>query len=96
MCHPLLNDIKHQLDHVLNLVESIKTGTKYYLSLEEAARYLNIAKSTLYKKTALGEITFYKPAGKLILFRRDDLEAWIEKTRIPSNEELSNIPNSKS
>ena len=59
-----------------------------YLTLEEAAALLRICKSTLYKKTSLREIPFYKPGGKLILFLRDDLERFLETNRFESKETI--------
>ncbi len=50
-----------------------------YLSLEEAATFLKVCKSTLYKKTSLRVIPFCKPGGKLILFLREDLEEYLSK-----------------
>ena len=77
------------LNAIRQLIQEATTYKEYY-SVEEAAHYLGIAKSTLYKKTSLGNISFYKPNGKLITFKKDDLDKWIEQHRIPSNEELIN------
>jgi hypothetical protein len=38
-----------------------------------------------------GNIAYYKPNGKLILFRKADLDKWLEANRIPSNAELLDI-----
>ena len=59
-----------------------------YLTLEEAAELLRICKSTLYKKTSLREIPFYKPGGKLILFLRADLERFLETNRFESRDAI--------
>lgn len=53
-----------------------------FLSLKEAAAFLKICKSTLYKKTSLREIPFLKPGGKLILFKKEDLEMYITSKRV--------------
>jgi len=47
-----------------------------FLSIEQAAAYLNIPKTTLYQYTSRREITFSKP-GRRLLFRKSDLEAFI-------------------
>ncbi len=49
-----------------------------FLSLSEAAKYLNVSESFLYKAIAKRAIPFQKPNGKLIYFRQSDLNAWIE------------------
>jgi excisionase family DNA binding protein len=59
-----------------------------YLNLEEAATYLKICKSTLYKKTSLREIPFCKPGGKLILFLKTDLEDYLTKNRFQPISEI--------
>jgi excisionase family DNA binding protein len=52
-----------------------------YLSLQEAALFLKISKSTLYKKTSLRELPFTKPGGKLILFLKQDLTNYLNSSR---------------
>jgi len=47
-------------------LENLCYSAKEVLNLEEAASFLGIAKSTLYKMTHENRIPFYKPAGKLI------------------------------
>jgi excisionase family DNA binding protein len=59
--------------------------TKEVLTSDEAARYMGISKSYLYKLTMTGEIPHYKPTGKLCYFNRAELEQWLLKHRI-SNE----------
>lgn len=54
---------------------------KTVFSLDEAAIYLTISKSTLYKLTSRKEIAHYR-TGKLIYFRREDLDAWALQKRI--------------
>lgn len=61
---------------------------KELLTSEEAARYMGISLSHLYKLTAAREIPHYKPTGKLCYFKRKELEAWIQKIRIDTSEEL--------
>lgn len=64
---------------------------KEFLSFQDAASYLAISKSTLYKHTSACNIPYYKPNGKLILFKKSDLDNWIRKGRIPSNDEIKTI-----
>jgi excisionase family DNA binding protein len=48
-----------------------------YLSLREAAEYVNLSKSFLYRRTMNKEIPFRK-VGKKILFEPVELKAWVE------------------
>ena len=47
-----------------------------WLAIESAARYLDWPKQRLYKLCASGAIPHYKQEGRL-LFRRDELDAWL-------------------
>ena len=44
---------------------------------KEAALYIGISQSTLYKLTSAGIIPFSKPNGKLIYFSRAELDKWL-------------------
>ena len=46
------------------------------LSIDEASKYLNLAKQTLYAFTSKREIPFLK-RGKKLYFRKADLELWL-------------------
>ena len=59
-----------------------------YLNLGEAAAFLKLCKSTLYKKTSSREIPFCKPGGKLILFLREDLEEYLAKNRFDTKRQI--------
>jgi excisionase family DNA binding protein len=87
-----LNQIEQKLDSLAALIQSLQLHQmKAMLNPQEAAAYMGISKSTLYKHTSSGNIAYYKPNGKLILFRKADLDNWLEANRIPSNEELLNM-----
>lgn len=51
--------------------------TKEVLTCEEAAQYLGISKSYLYKLTMRGDIPHSKPNGKMCYFKRTELEQWM-------------------
>lgn len=51
-----------------------------YLSTTEAAKYLNVARVTLYRLVSKGEISVNKPGGKLF-FTKADLDDYIMKGR---------------
>ena len=84
-------NLQQELDEIKKLIADLKLSAKKYLSIDEAAQYLGIRKSTLYKHTSSGLIPYYKPNGKLITFNREDLDHWLLQTRIPSNVELRAI-----
>lgn len=63
--------------------------TKEVLTSDEAAKYLGVSKSCLYKWTMTRQIPHYKsPTGKLCFFNRAEVEAWMQTTRVATDEEL--------
>ena len=63
--------------------------TTEVLTSDEAARYLGISKSYLYKLTMRQAIPHYKPMGKMCYFNRLELEQWIQSNRVATADELS-------
>ena len=56
--------------------------TKKVLTFEEAANYMGMSKSCLYKMTSQKIVPHYKPNGKLIFFELDELERWLMSVRV--------------
>ena len=69
-----------ELDYLVRrIVEECSYTTKEVLTSDEAARYLGVSKSCLYKWTMDRKIPHYKsPTGKLNFFNRAELEAWMQ------------------
>jgi len=55
---------------------------------KEACSYLNIAKSTIYKLTSNNAISFYKPNGKNMYFKKGDLDDYLTQVKHISNSDL--------
>ena len=79
----------------LDAIESLllKGQTEKPLTLEEAARYLDLSTSTLYKMTSSSKICFYKPNGKRIYFDKSDLDAWILRNPVKTETEIEQEAN---
>jgi excisionase family DNA binding protein len=71
-----------------NLQELLDALMERPMRLEEAAKYLGVSKSHLYKLTSKSEIPHYKPSGKTIYFCRKDLDTWALRRRVASREEV--------
>jgi excisionase family DNA binding protein len=65
------------LDNRLQSIEKALLLNKTVFNPKEAADYINISLSTLYKLTSAGTIPFSKPNGKLIYFSRLALDQWL-------------------
>ena len=79
-----------ELKQVADLITANIIGcTKEVLTTDEAARYLGISKSYLYKLTMQQKIPHYKPLGKMCYFNREELEQWLQTNRVATDEEIS-------
>ncbi len=69
----------------------ISGNTKEVLTSEEAARYMGISRSHLYKLTHRQEIPHFKPTGKVIYFNRAELEQWLQNNRVATVNEARGL-----
>lgn len=70
------------------VLKSLVVNAKEVLNFAEAAAFLGLSKSTLYKMTHAHAIPFYKPNNKLVFFERSELMAWLRRGRVASEEEI--------
>jgi len=63
--------------------------TKEVLTSDEAAAYMGISKSYLYKLTMRQQVPHYKPMGKMCYFNRAELEQWLQSNRVSTEKEIS-------
>lgn len=86
--------IQEQLNAIIALLKHDNLLEKEFFTLEEATLYLGQSKSSLYKLTSKKEIPFYVPGGKMIYFRRKELDNWILKSKVDSvGEHLEDVDN---
>lgn len=86
--------MKEELKEVANLVAANTIFcTKEVLTSDEAAKYMGISRSYLYKLTMRQEIPHYKPMGKMCYFNRLELEQWLQSNRIATGNEISQRAN---
>jgi excisionase family DNA binding protein len=72
--------MNNDLQAIATDIAEIKTAmlqTKTVFSPKEAASYMGISQSTLYKMTSGGIVPFSKPNGKLLYFSRTALDNWL-------------------
>lgn len=62
--------------------------TKEVLTSDEAAKYMGVSKSYLYKLTMRQQIPHYKPMGKMCYFNRLELEQWLQSNRVSTSTEI--------
>lgn len=67
--------------------------SKEVLTSDEAAKYMGISKSYLYKLTMRNAIPHYKPMGKMCYFNRVELEQWLQQNRCATSAEINDRAN---
>jgi len=72
----------------LDRIEAAALSNKNVLTFDEAARYMGISKSDLYKRTSNREIPFSKPRGKMCYFDRIQLEQYLLQNPITTADEI--------
>jgi excisionase family DNA binding protein len=82
------NDIRQIADLI---TANIISSTKEVLTSDEAAKYMGVSKSYLYKLTMQQKIPHYKPMGKMCYFNRLELEEWLQANRVATTDELSRM-----
>lgn len=65
--------------------------TKEILTSDEAAKYMGISKSYLYKLTMRQIIPHYKPMGKMCYFNRAELEQWLQSNRVSTSADINRL-----
>lgn len=71
------------------IADRISFATKAVLTSAEAAAYLGVSLSYLYKLTMRQQIPHSKPLGKMCYFSRLELEAWLMRNRVATADEIS-------
>ena len=68
--------------------EKTSEPQKTYISLKELAEYTGISLSTIYKYSSSGRIPVYKPFGKQVFVKVEEISQIFEDSRSSSNAEL--------
>ena len=63
---------------------------KPFMSIDEACKYLDLKKNTLYSYTCKKVLPHYKLRGRKLYFKKEDLDNFImnDDNRVQSNEEI--------
>ena len=77
----------------LTNIEKLLQGQDRPLTLEEAARYLDVSKSYLYKLTSTQKIPHFKPQGKRVYFLKSELASWLTRSPIKTEVEIEQEAN---
>jgi len=81
-----LNTIEHLLRNVQKEDKAAVTLPTIF-SLDQAAEYVSLSKSAIYKKTSERSIPHFKQ-GKKLYFKRSELDNWLTSMKISSKVEI--------
>lgn len=82
------NFLISKLEKLEKLLTNQAFFTKEVMSLGEACTYLSISKSFAYSLTSNNLLPYSKPGGKMIFFKRSDLNFWALSNPISTQAEL--------
>lgn len=81
-----LNNIENLLKTVMKNDNGTVTITEV-LNLNQAAEYVSLSKSAIYKKTSERNIPHFKQ-GKRLYFKRSELDSWLTELKISTHAEI--------
>jgi excisionase family DNA binding protein len=58
------------------------------MTADMAAAFLGFKKGYLYKLVAANKIAYYRPGGKILIFKQEDLEKYAYRNRVASRYEV--------
>ncbi|MDB5119743.1 MAG: transcriptional regulator [Sphingobacteriales bacterium] len=81
-----------KINHIEGLLSTYidKSSFNEMLTAREAAALMGITLSRLYKMTHNRELPTYKPGGKKIYFKRQEISDWLSHNRLASSQEIEN------
>jgi excisionase family DNA binding protein len=80
--------IDNQLELIEQLFKKAQVQHKNILTLVEAAEFLGLSVSYMYKLTHWNKLPYYKPSGKLLYFKRQELEEWMLQNKSTTQAEI--------
>jgi excisionase family DNA binding protein len=83
-----MENILERLESIERKLDELAVANKDVLNLKEAARYLNVSCSHLYKLTYSKQIPHYKPRGKQVYFEKRELDKWLLQNRQTTKAEI--------
>ena len=75
----------------LDRIEKLLLTQKNVLNFSDVELYTNLSKSYLYELTSSGGIPCYKPNGKHLYFKKEEIEDWLLSNKKVTNIELDEL-----
>jgi excisionase family DNA binding protein len=78
-----------EITEINDVVKKVQPSITEFMTFRQGAKYLGLSSSTLYKLTSANKITYWKPGGKLVYFRKEDLDKYLWQNKICSESEIA-------
>lgn len=82
------NLILEKLLQIEQKLDEQSTLQKAVLNFNETCKYLELSPSHLYKLTSTRQIPHFCPQGKKLYFNRQELDEWLQRNRLSTQEEI--------
>ena len=77
---------------VMTEIRDLLLHNKDVFTISEVCSYTGFEKSYIYKLTSQRKIPHYKnPGGKMVHFKRDEINEWMTQNRIKTVDEIENL-----
>jgi excisionase family DNA binding protein len=73
--------ILEKLTEIANKLDEQNLLQKTVLNFNEACKYLDVSPSHLYKLTSTKQVPHFCPQGKMLYFKRMELDNWLQRNR---------------
>ena len=88
-----MDELLREIDNLKQVLISVRNEeglyAKGFFNVKELSKYIGLSVSCIYKLTSSGALSFYRPSGKTIFFRKEDIDDWVFSNRIKSKNEIS-------
>ena len=89
-----LSKLIQELTIKIESIEKLLLTQKNVLNFSEVKLYTNLSESYLYELTSSGGIPCYKPNGKQLYFKKQEIEDWLLSNRKATNIEIDELASS--
>ncbi len=83
-----MENLIKKIDELKELIKKQNVLAKEVMDINEASVFTGYSVSTLHTYCHRGYLPYYKPRGKRVFFKKEELIAWMLKNKHMSNEEL--------
>lgn len=76
---------------ILDSIQELKAVSKPFFTVPEAAKYLDVSSDSIRNYINAGELAYSRPGGRRILISREDINAFVNRSRKPSKAEIEEL-----